>query len=72
MRDLLGEVEAFSNPIPMLESDMRTHDDYALNGQWNYCHVCQTHWSDADGGCDCPGPSEEEECEDPEEAEGKD
>ena len=51
---------------------MRSHDDYALNGSWHYCADCDTRWSDADGGCDCPGPSEEEECEDPEEAEGKD
>ena len=40
---------------------MRSHDDYALNGQWHYCPDCDTRWSDADGGCDCPAPSEEEE-----------
>lgn len=46
---------------------MRTHDDYALNGNWHYCRVCDTRWSDADGGCDCPEsqePSEEEEDQD--------
>ena len=43
---------------------MRSHDDYALNGNWHYCHACQTNWSDADGGCDCPEPSEEEEDQD--------
>ena len=47
---------------------MRSHDDYVLNGQWNYCHVCQTHWSDADGGCQCE-PDEEEEEEDDDERE---
>lgn len=43
---------------------MRSHDDYALNGQWHYCPDCDTRWSDADGGCDCPAPSEEEEDQD--------
>ena len=43
---------------------MRSHDDYALNGILHYCHACDTHWSDADGGCDCPAPSEEEEDQD--------
>ena len=51
---------------------MRSHDDYALNGSWHYCADCDTRWSDADGGCMCQESSEEEECEDPEEAEGKD
>ena len=40
---------------------MRSHDDYALNGSWHYCPDCDTRWSDADGGCDCPAPDEEEE-----------
>ena len=40
---------------------MRSHDDYALNGAWHFCRVCQTNWSDADGGCDCPAPEEETE-----------
>ena len=43
---------------------MRSHDDYALNGNWHYCPDCDTRWSDADGGCDCPAPSEEEEDQD--------
>ena len=43
---------------------MRTHDDYALNGQWHHCSECGVNWSDADGGCDCPEPSEEEEDQD--------
>ena len=42
---------------------MRSHDDYALNGQWHFCQDCQTNWSDADGGCDCPAPDEETEDE---------
>jgi hypothetical protein len=43
---------------------VRSHDDYALNGQWHYCPDCDTRWSDADGGCSCPEPSEEEEDQD--------
>ena len=43
---------------------MRSHDDYALNGAWHYCSDCDTRWSDADGGCRCQDPSEEEEDQD--------
>ena len=43
---------------------MRSHDDYALNGNWHYCFDCQTNWSDADGGCRCTEPSEEDEDQD--------
>ena len=43
---------------------MRSHDDYAINGSWHYCHACATRWSDADGGCRCQDPSEEEEDQD--------
>ena len=43
---------------------MRSHDDYAMNGNWHYCHACGTRWSDADGGCRCQEPSEEEEDQD--------
>ena len=48
---------------------MRSHDDYALNGQWHFCQDCQTNWSDADGGCDCPEPIEEEAEDEKEEGE---
>lgn len=40
---------------------MRTHDDWAINGQWHYCEKCNTRWSDADGGCECEEEEEEEE-----------
>ena len=43
---------------------MRSHDDYALNGQWHYCSDCDTRWSDADGGCRCQDTIEEEEDQD--------
>lgn len=40
---------------------MRSHDDYVLNGTWHFCRICQTNWSDADGGCECQESQEPEE-----------
>lgn len=32
-------------------------------GYSNRCRLCGRWWNDADGGCDCPGPDEEDEGE---------